>query len=182
MEDTQYKCSKCGHVTSDILDPECDFCPECGEMPMFDDMKWMPAGGSPPVAPPRARYAEEIKGYFNCEDGADFLVVARKGQGFISSGAVYVFVQDRAAHVWRIAGFSSSGFFKKKLVLDLVGQGGDRRKITIDSIREPLPDQVAKCIAMAATMAQSGMPIFSTAFQWTPYDPEDGDRAWSMIR
>jgi len=144
------------------------------------------AGSSKPVlsaavlTPPR--YAEEIKGYFNCEDGADFLVIARKGQGFISHGAIYVFVQDRARHVWQITGFSSSGFFKKKLVLDLVSQGGDRRKITIDSIREPQRDQVAKCIAMAAMMARTGVPVFSTALQWKPYDPEDADGAWSMIR
>ena len=135
---------------------------------------------------------EEIKGCICCEDGADFLVIARRDERLLTQGKVYVRVQDREAHyiflqdrtakVWQIISYSTVGLFKKKQVLSLVSQGGDRRQIVIASIREPQPDQVATCIGMAVFMSKGPISILSAEFRWTPYDPMDARAAFESLR
>jgi hypothetical protein len=183
MHGPQYRCSKCGHVTSEILEPDSDLCPSCDGSPIFGDSTWIPVSdASASSIEKRHRYVEDIRGYFNCEDGSEYLVVARNGQGFISKGAVYIFLQDRTSKVWQVAGMSSAGFFKKRLVLDLAGQGGERRKVIVQTVREPQPEEVAKCLSMAGLVARSPVPMFSVQFLWTPLDPEEASAAWNMIR
>jgi hypothetical protein len=137
-------------------------------------------------------YHEEVKGCICCEDAADFLVIARHDERLVTHGTVYVrvydreahyvFLQDRTAKVWQMTSFSSAGFLKKKQVLGLLSQGGDRRQIVISSIREPQENQVSTCIAMAVFMSRGPISILSPEFQWTPYDPDDAKAMFELVR
>ncbi len=185
MQAPDYECSECGYVCNDLVDTGVDICPECGSAPLLDEMKWLPSKSPPPIIehkPQPPRYVEEITACFNCEDGTDFLVVARNGQGFLAEGSVYAFVQDRSGRVWQITGLSSSGFFHKKLVLHLRDQYERPKKAVIHTLREVQPDRFTTYVAMEAMRAASGVQCFSSVFQWTPLNSEDAKYAWAKLR
>jgi hypothetical protein len=136
-------------------------------------------------------YPEEIKGHIRCQDGFEFFVIARAGQGWLMKGIVYVFLQDVVCNeVFQIYDIDDKNG-QTYPVLTLQNEKGLRAEWTIVEMKQTKGNNVRTYLKMAWDMAKAAkttakemppnlglFPTWGSHFQWAEADiaslaPED---------